>query len=201
MGEALRRSAASELVSNHKFGFCSGGLGGCFGIDAAFGYPEPLRHPVSGGAVYLHLGAVCDRAGGTGYRQLLVGIWAECDPGADPDRRLGCYHRGGGAGFAGRAQDLLKAAQHHAGSSGCAAGGRHRAAYWLYCGRRCCLRRRCRGADALVFCPGIVGCGAFGWGCPLLSAFCNAGFDPAGYRASPLCIPDRHTLQIRWCRW
>ena len=34
--------------------------------------------------------------------------------------------------FGQSAQDLLKAAQHNAGSLGCAAGGRHRAAYRLY---------------------------------------------------------------------
>ena len=61
-----------------------------------------------------------------------VGIRAECDPSSDPDRRIGRHYGRRCLCAAFRAKDLPQAAQHDAGSYGCPADGRHRAADRLY---------------------------------------------------------------------
>ena len=79
-----------------------------------------------------HFCPLRDRPCGTGYRQLLVGFWAERDPSSDPDRRTGRHYSRCCLCAAFRAKDLPQAAQHDAGSYGCPADGRHRAADRLY---------------------------------------------------------------------
>ena len=57
---------------------------------------------------------------------------AERNSSSDPDRRIGRHYSGRCLCAAFRAKDLPQAAQHDAGSYGCPADGRHRAADRLY---------------------------------------------------------------------
>ena len=71
----------------------------------------------------LHLCPLRDRACGSGYRQLLVGIRAERNSSSDPDRRDWGVITVGAVCAAFRAKDLLASAQHDAGSSAPQMGG------------------------------------------------------------------------------
>ena len=111
--------------TDHHIGISGSDPGGGAAADAALCHPGRAGRTVSGRAVHLYFGHLCDRAGGARHLHLLVGVRPAGDSGADPGGRHGRGDRGGGRGAAVRQAHRPAPAVCDAGVHLCAAGGRH----------------------------------------------------------------------------